>query len=67
MNPLSIPAIRRVLHEVSMDDSRKIAEKALAFGTAHEVCDYLTNAVSKLVKTDLEYSAREISTPNGKI
>ncbi|MBN2317904.1 MAG: phosphoenolpyruvate--protein phosphotransferase [Acidobacteria bacterium] len=66
MNPLSIPAIRRVLHEVSIDDSRRIAEKALTFVTAHEVCRYLTDAVSKLVKTDLAYYAREIAAPNGK-
>ena len=66
MNPLSIPAIRRVLHEVSISDSRRIAEKALTFGTAHEVCCYLTDAVSKLVKTDLDSYAREIAAPNGK-
>jgi len=66
MNPLSIPAIRRVLHEVSIKDSRKIAEKALTFSTANEVCGFLTTAVSKLVKTDLAYYAQELAAPNGK-
>ena len=66
MNPLSIPAIRRVLREVSVGDSRRIAKKALTFDTAHEVCRYLTKAVSKRVKTDLEYYARELAAPNGK-
>lgn len=63
MNPLSIPAIRRVLREVSLEDSRKIADKALTFGTAQEICDYLTGTLSKLVKTDLAYYAREIAAP----
>jgi phosphotransferase system enzyme I (PtsI) len=67
MNPLSIPAIRRVIHEVSIKDSRKIARKALKFSTAHEVYDFLTSAVSKLVQTDLAYYARELAAPNGKI
>ena len=65
MNPLSIPAIRKVLHEVSIEDSMEIAEKALTFSTAREVYDYLTGAVSKLVKTDLAYYRQEIAAPNG--
>jgi phosphoenolpyruvate-protein phosphotransferase (PTS system enzyme I) len=65
MNPLSIPAIRRVLHEVSIEESRKIAEKALSFSTAYEVYGYLTGAVSKLVKTDLAHYTHEIAPPNG--
>ncbi len=66
MNPLSIPAIRRVLREVSIRDSRRIAKKARTFDTADEVLRYLTKAVSKLVKTDLEYYARELTAPNGR-
>jgi len=65
MNPLSIPAVRRVLHEVSINAARRIAEKTLTFGTAHEVCLYLTEAVSKLVKNDLAYYARELMATNG--
>ncbi|MBN2241981.1 MAG: phosphoenolpyruvate--protein phosphotransferase [Acidobacteria bacterium] len=64
MNPLSIPAIRRVLHEVSIDDSRMIADQALTFSTAREVCSYLTHAVSELVKADLGHYVREISVPD---
>jgi signal transduction protein with GAF and PtsI domain len=66
MNPLSIPAIRRVLHEVSIQDSRAVAEKVLNLETTHDVCRFLTDSVSKLVKTDLAYYAREIVAPNGK-
>lgn len=66
MNPLSIPAIRKVMHEVSLEDSRVIAEKALSFSTAKEVYEYLTSAVSKLVKTDLAYYTQELAAPNGK-
>lgn len=63
MNPLSIPTIRRVLREVPADASRKIAEKALTFATARDVCRYLTDAVSKLVKMDLASYAKEITPP----
>jgi len=66
MNPLSIPAVRKVLHEVSIRDARKIAGKALKFHTAREVLEYLTNAVSKLVKTDLRYFVQELAEPNGQ-
>ena len=66
MNPLSIPAIRRVLQDVSIKDSRKIAEKALSFSTAQEVCDYLTAAVTELVRIDLAYYVQELEASNGK-
>jgi phosphotransferase system enzyme I (PtsI) len=66
MNPLSIPTIRRVLREVSMDACRKIAERALTFATAQEVGSYLTDAVSKLIKMDLASYAKEITAPNGR-
>jgi phosphotransferase system enzyme I (PtsI) len=65
MNPLSIPAIRRVLQEISMEASRKIARHALTLATGQEVCGYLTSAVSKLVKMDLGSYAKEITAPNG--
>jgi hypothetical protein len=65
MNPLSIPTIRRVVQEVPMEASRKIARHALTFATAQEVCGYLTSAVSKLVKMDLGSYAKEILAPNG--
>jgi phosphotransferase system enzyme I (PtsI) len=65
MNPLSIPTIRRVIQEVPMEASRKIARHALTLATAQEVCGYLTSAVSKLVKMDLGSYAKEIMAPNG--
>jgi len=66
MNPLSIPTIRRVLQHVRMQPSREIARQALTFATAREVCKYLTNAVSKLVKMDLASYAKEITAPNNR-
>lgn len=66
MNPLSIPMVRRVLHEVAVEASRQVAEQALQFATAHEVGKYLTEAVSKLVKSDLTPYAKEIAAPNGR-
>ncbi len=64
MNPLSIPTIRRVLSEVPAGASRRIAKRALQFATAQEICEYLTNAVSKLVKMDLTSYAKEIAVLN---
>ncbi len=61
MNPLSIPPIRKVLREVSMEASRQIAAKAMTFVTAYEVHNYLTDAVSKLVNLDLAPYASEIA------
>ena len=60
MNPVSIPTIRSVLHEVPMEASKRIASKALTFATAKEVHQYLTDVVSKLIQLDLTAHAREI-------
>jgi phosphoenolpyruvate-protein phosphotransferase (PTS system enzyme I) len=66
MNPLSIPAIRRILHEVPIEASRQIARHALTFVTAHDVHKYLIDAVSKLISWDLSAYANEIGAPNGR-
>jgi phosphoenolpyruvate-protein phosphotransferase (PTS system enzyme I) len=63
MNPLSIPAIRKVLHEIPMDASRLIARQALTFVTAYEVHQYLVDAVSKIIPWDLSAYVNEISPP----
>ena len=61
MNPLSIPAIRKVLHEIPMESSRQLAQKALTFATAHEVHKYLVDTVSKMIPWDLSAYVNEIS------
>jgi phosphoenolpyruvate-protein phosphotransferase (PTS system enzyme I) len=61
MNPLSIPMIRRVLHEIPLDSAQEIAGKVLTLATAHDVGKYLTDAVSKLLKIDLASYVREIT------
>jgi phosphoenolpyruvate-protein phosphotransferase (PTS system enzyme I) len=66
MNPLSIPTIRRVLHEIPIDASRQIAQKALTFITVNEVYEYLTSSVAKLVSWDLASYAKEIAPQNGR-
>jgi phosphotransferase system enzyme I (PtsI) len=66
MNPLSIPAIRKVLREIPMDVSRRIVKKALTFITANEVYEYLTTAVAKLIPWDLAPYAKEIAPQNGR-
>jgi phosphotransferase system enzyme I (PtsI) len=66
MNPLSIPAIRRVLHEIPIKAARTIARRAVTFVTAQDVHAYLVDAVSKLVSWDLGAYAKEIAAPNGR-
>jgi phosphoenolpyruvate-protein phosphotransferase (PTS system enzyme I) len=66
MNPLSMPAIRRVLHEIPIEAARRIAQRALTFVTAQEVHAYLIDAVSKVVPWDLAGYANEIAAPNGR-
>jgi phosphotransferase system enzyme I (PtsI) len=64
MNPLSIPIIRRVLRDISIEASLQITEQALKLVTAHDVGKFLTEAVSKLVKMDLTTYVKEIFTSN---
>jgi phosphoenolpyruvate-protein phosphotransferase (PTS system enzyme I) len=66
MNPLSIPTIRRVLHEVSIEAAKPIARRALTFITARDVHKYLVDEVSKLISWDLSAYANEITAPNGR-
>jgi phosphotransferase system enzyme I (PtsI) len=67
MNPLSIPTIRKVLQEVPIEAARQIAGRALTFITAFEVCQYLVDAVSKLISWDLGHYAQEIAVADGCI
>jgi phosphotransferase system enzyme I (PtsI) len=66
MNPLSIPTIRNVLHEVPIEACRQIARQAMALVTAHDVHSYLVDAVSKLIPWDLSSYSNEIAAPNGR-
>jgi phosphotransferase system enzyme I (PtsI) len=66
MNPLSIPSIRRVLHDIPLEKSKQIAKQALKLNTTHEVQKYLIGAVSKLISWDLTQYVNEIAAPNGK-
>ncbi len=60
MNPLSIPLIRRVLHDIPLESAQEIAGKALEMITAQDVGKYLKDAVSKLLKVDLSSYAAEL-------
>jgi phosphotransferase system enzyme I (PtsI) len=61
MNPLSIPPMRKVLSEVHFEASKAIAKRALTFVTAHEVHQFLTQAVSELVGWDMTPYGNEIA------
>ncbi len=67
MNPLSIPTIRKVLHEVPIGTSQQIAQKALTFSTTRDVHQYLVQSVSQLVPYDISSYAKEIAAANGPI
>ena len=66
MNPLSIPTIRRIVQDVSLEEARTIASRAMALATAKEVGEYLIDAVSQLVKTDLAPYVKEITAPSSR-
>jgi phosphoenolpyruvate-protein phosphotransferase (PTS system enzyme I) len=63
MNPLSIPAVRKILQQFPIEASRRISEHALTLTTSHEVYTYLTESISKLVSMDLDSYAKEIAPP----
>jgi phosphoenolpyruvate-protein phosphotransferase (PTS system enzyme I) len=64
MNPLSIPLIRRVLHEIPLESAQQIAGKVLSMITAQDVGTYLTEAVSKLLSLDLSSFETELRITN---
>jgi phosphoenolpyruvate-protein phosphotransferase (PTS system enzyme I) len=66
MNPLSIGMIRKVIREVTLKESRKIAKKALTMITAKDVHDYLIKEVSKIIPFDLSAYIKEI-TPSDMV
>jgi len=61
MNALSIPTIRKVLQQVSVESARALADRAAAFRSAREIADYLTDSVSQMVPMDLLPYVKEIS------
>jgi phosphotransferase system enzyme I (PtsI) len=61
MNAVSIPVIRRTISEVSAEDCRTVAERALQCSTAQEVFECLVAAVSGMVQLGLEPYIRELS------
>jgi phosphotransferase system enzyme I (PtsI) len=63
MNTLSITAIRQVLGELTTDDCREIAGRALQFVTARDTGEYLIEQVSRFVRFDLAPHAREVRSP----
>jgi len=66
MTPLAIPAIRRALGEVPLEDARRVAERALTLATAAQVYEYLVPEVSHLIPTDLSTYEKEIRPTNGR-
>jgi phosphoenolpyruvate-protein phosphotransferase (PTS system enzyme I) len=66
MNPLAVPIIRRVIHEISLADARLIAKRSLEFITAQEIADYLIEAIAPRISLDLTPFIKEIRDSNGQ-
>ncbi len=66
MNPLAIPAVRKIIQEVALEEAQTIARKALSLTTAGEVGEYLVDAVPQFVKIDLLPYAKEITSSGGR-
>lgn len=58
MNSLSIPLIRRVIGEITLEGARKITRKAMSLKTAKEVYEYLTSAVARVISIDIALDSR---------
>ena len=67
MNPLSIPTIRKVVHEIPIEIAQQIAAKALTLTTAQDVHKYLIRSVSELIEWDIASYANEIAVADGPI
>ncbi|MDD5069358.1 MAG: phosphoenolpyruvate--protein phosphotransferase [Candidatus Omnitrophica bacterium] len=52
--PLSVPKVKELIRQVSFEESKKIAEKALLLGTAKEVEKFLKSELKKILKNDYE-------------
>jgi phosphoenolpyruvate-protein phosphotransferase (PTS system enzyme I) len=61
MNALSIPTIRKVLQQVSVEAARALAERTMKFTSARDAGDYVIDAVSQMVRMDLMPYVKEIS------
>jgi phosphoenolpyruvate-protein phosphotransferase (PTS system enzyme I) len=66
MNAYAIPTIREFIASISFSSARELAEKAMSLRTAGEVRDFLTEALPKLVKTDLTPYLKEIRSPDDR-
>lgn len=62
MNAFSIPPIRSVIQEITLDEAHKIAEHALALNSAQDIGEYLLEAVTRALRADLSLYAREVLT-----
>jgi phosphotransferase system enzyme I (PtsI) len=60
MNALSIPTIRKVIKEISLDSARTLAERAMRFRNTGETRDYLIETVSGAIRMDLSPYIKEI-------
>ncbi len=66
MNAFSIPTIRKVVQEVSLERAREVASGAMKFSSARDTGEYLIKAVSGMVGLDLVPYAKEVRAPGGR-
>jgi phosphotransferase system enzyme I (PtsI) len=47
MTPLAIPRVKRIIRQSTLEESKKLLEKAMSFSTASEIESYVTNYMTK--------------------
>jgi phosphotransferase system enzyme I (PtsI) len=65
MNAFSIPTVRRVVQEVSLEKAEEITAGALRFSSTRDISAYLVDAVTAVVGMDLSAYVKEVRTLNG--
>jgi phosphotransferase system enzyme I (PtsI) len=63
MNSLSLRKIRSILGDLTTEDCRRIANRALETVTAKQTAEHLIEEVSRLVHMDLTSYVKEVRTP----
>ncbi len=66
MNAFSIPTVRRVVREVSIEQAREVASAAMKFPSAQETGEFLIDAVSRMIRMDLSPYVKEVRAPGGR-
>ena len=54
MDPHSIPKVKKILRELTLDEARQLADKALALDTAEEIDSFIREEMRKRFPYDFD-------------